>query len=85
MKFILRSLAILLLLYGLVFAPGDAYLSRAHAPLWLAGAFAVGLIGLQFLIGPWLIEWLMAIVWDEDAVLLPAANREFVAQSSTGP
>ena len=78
MKFITRSLLILLVLYGLVFAIGDAWLSHQHAPLWLAGAFAAGFVGLQYAIAPWFIEWLMSIVWDEDGVILPAANREFV-------
>jgi Zn-dependent protease with chaperone function len=78
MKFIIRSLLILLVLYGLVFALGDAYLARRHAPLWIAAAFAVGFIGLQYLVAPWIIEWLLAIVWDKDVDLLPARNREFV-------
>ena len=78
MKFIARSLLILLLLYGVVFAVGDAYLSHAHAPLWLAAAFAIGFIALQYLVSPSIIEWLMAIVWDRDGIHLPAANREFV-------
>jgi heat shock protein HtpX len=78
MKFIARSLLILLALYGLVFALGDAYLSHRHAPLWLALALAVGLISVQYLIGPSLIEWLINIVWDDDALHLPAPNREFI-------
>lgn len=79
MKFIARSLLILLILYGLVFALGDALLSRYQAPLWLAVAFAVGFIGLQYLAGPWFIEWLMDIVWDDD-LLIPEVNRAFVRQ-----
>src|SRR5271169_2880796 len=75
MKFITRSLLILLALYGLVFAIGDAYLSQAGAPLWLALLFAVVFVGLQYLIAPWIIGWLMHIRWDLE---LPAANREFV-------
>ncbi len=78
MKFILRSLLILLALYGAVFALGDIVLLRSHASVWWAAGFAVGVIGLQYLVGPWLIEWLLTIVWDEDASLLPEANREFV-------
>ena len=75
MKFVTRSLVILLALYGLVFAIGDAYLAQAGAPLWLALVFAVAFIGLQYLVAPWLIGWLMHIRWDLE---LPAANREFV-------
>jgi len=80
MKFIARSLLILFALYGLVFAIGDAILSHQHAPLWIAVVLAVGIIGLQYLIAPWLIEWLMTIVWDKDDLLLPAVNHEFVRQ-----
>jgi len=80
MKFIARSLLILFALYGLVFAIGDAILSHQHAPPWIAVVLAVGIIGLQYLIAPWLIEWLMTIVWDKDDLLLPAVNHEFVRQ-----
>jgi Zn-dependent protease with chaperone function len=83
MKFVTRSLLILLALYGLVFALGDAYLSHAHAPLWLAAAFAAGFVGIQYVASPWFIEWLMTIVWDEDAARLPAVNREFIRRLCT--
>jgi Zn-dependent protease with chaperone function len=80
MKFIVRSLLILLALYGLVFALGDMFLAHEHASVWWAVGFSVGIIGLQYLVGPWFIEWLLAIVWDDGANLLPAENREFVAK-----
>ena len=80
MKFIARSLLILLVLYGLVFALGDALLTRYKAPLWFAIAFAVGLIGIQYLAGPWLIEWLMDIVWDDDGLHISEVHRSFVRQ-----
>jgi len=78
MKFLSRSLLVLLFLYGLVFVVGNVLLSRADAPLWWAMVFAVAFVGLQFLIGPWLIEWLLDISWDDDRSRLPARNREFV-------
>jgi len=78
MKFLSRSLLILLALYGLVFAVGDAFLARAHAPLWSAIAFAMAVVGLQYLIGPWLIEVLLSIRWDDRGAELPARNREFI-------
>jgi hypothetical protein len=56
MKFLTRSILILLALYGLVFALGNAYLVRVGVPLWGEIAFAVILIGVQYLIGPTLIE-----------------------------
>jgi len=78
MRFLSRSLLILLALYGLVFALGDALLTHAGAPVWIAIVFAVALVGLQYLIGPWLIEWLLDIRWEEDGAQLPARNREFI-------
>ena len=78
MKFLSRSLFILLLLYGLVFAIGDMYLMHEGAPLWLALAFPVVTVGIQYLIGPWLIELFLDISWD--ATELPAGNREFIAE-----
>jgi heat shock protein HtpX len=78
MRFLSRSLLILLALYGLVFALGDALLARAQAPLWGTIVFAVALVGLQYLIGPWLIEHLLNIQWEDDGDQLPARNREFI-------
>ena len=75
MKFLGRSLLILLALYGLVFAIGDLYLAHAQAPLWSAIVFVVVLIGTQYLIAPWLIQLVLAIDFTEE---LPARNREFV-------
>ena len=80
MKFLTRSLLILLALYGLVFAIGDLYLAKAGGPLWLAIVFAVAFIGFQYLIGPWVIEWMMDIAWVDLSVGLPEANRRFVEQ-----
>jgi heat shock protein HtpX len=78
MKFISRSLLILLALYGLVFAVGNVLLARAGSPLWVALAFAVGIIGFQYLLGPWMIGGLLDISWDDDGSRLPARNREFL-------
>jgi heat shock protein HtpX len=84
LKFITRSLLILILLYGLVFAVGDAYLVRAHVPMWTALIFAVAFIAIQYLAAPWFIEFVLAIYWIEpiDSKFMlpefPAANREFI-------
>src|SRR5438128_1081490 len=77
MKFLGRSLLILLALYGLVFAIGDLYLAHAQAPFWSAIVFVVVVIGIQYLIAPWLIHLVLAIDFTEE---LPAINREFVEQ-----
>jgi Zn-dependent protease with chaperone function len=63
MKFITGSLLILVLLYGLVFAIADLYLANAGAPLWILVAVAIGFVGLQFLVGPYIIQWVMTIHW----------------------
>ncbi|HEY4591019.1 MAG TPA: M48 family metalloprotease, partial [Thermoanaerobaculia bacterium] len=76
MRFLSRSLLILLALYGLVFALGDALLVQNRASLWIAIVFAVAIVGFQYLIGPWVIEMLLSISWDGDQ--LPARNREFI-------
>lgn len=78
MKFLGRSLLILFALYGLVFAVGNAFLAEAGAPLWAAVAFPVVMIGIQYLIGPWLIQLLLDIRWDDDGSQLPVRNREFL-------
>lgn len=82
MKFISRSLFILFLLYGLVFAVGDICLVRGHASLWLFVAFPVALIGLQYLISPWLIEAFMSIGWDYEGDM-PAECRAFIERLCT--
>jgi len=52
------------------------YLLHGQAPIWAGIAFVVILIGMQYMVSPWLIEWFFSIHWDEDAV--PAAQRAFV-------
>jgi Zn-dependent protease with chaperone function len=74
--FVSRSLLMLFALYGLVFAVGDAYLLQGNAPVWTGVLFVVALIGTQYLVSPWLIQWFFTIDWDENAV--PAAQRAFV-------
>jgi Zn-dependent protease with chaperone function len=79
MKFLSRSLFILLALYGLVFVVGVVLLAQARVPLWGGIVFAVAFVGFQYLIGPWLIQWLLDIEWDDSSgAQLPARNREFI-------
>jgi len=78
MGFIGRSLLLLFALYGLVFAVGDAYLLHGGAPIWVGIAFAAGIVGLQYLISPWIIEWCFDITWCEDDI--PARLRLYVEQ-----
>ena len=65
MKFASRSVLILLALYGLVFAVADAYFARSHVPLFWGVMFAVIFVGLQFLLAPFLIQWLLPIYWED--------------------
>ncbi len=63
MSHALRSVVILFALYGLVFAVGDYMLVQVNAPLWGAILFAIVIVGLQFLLGPIILEWLLPIDW----------------------
>jgi heat shock protein HtpX len=78
MNFVTRSILVLLALYGLVFAIGDAFLMHENAPVWVAVAFVLVFVIAQFTFSPRLIEWVFSIDWDESA--LPAANRQFVEE-----
>jgi Zn-dependent protease with chaperone function len=84
MKFLTRSILIVLALYGLVFAIGAVYIGHSGAPLWVALAFPVVMIGIQYLLSPHLIEWLMDVCWYDQGGGLPAANREFVERLCAG-
>ena len=63
MKFFARSVVILFLLYGLVFAIGDAYLAQHDASIWVAILFPIVVIGLQYAFAPNVISWVMTIHW----------------------
>ncbi len=78
MKFFTRSILILLALYGLLFAVGDLYLAKIGVPMWGAIIFAVVFVGFQYLIGPWIIETVVSIQWDDLSPVLPGRNREFI-------
>ena len=78
MKFFTRSILILFALYGLLFAVGDLYLAKIGIPMWGAIAFAVIFVGFQYLIGPWLIEFVVSIHWDDMYPAIPSRNREFI-------
>ncbi|HTW79332.1 MAG TPA: M48 family metalloprotease [Terracidiphilus sp.] len=71
-----RTLLVLSILYGLVFALGDAALLHGRAPIWFGVIFVVVLIGAQYLLSPWLIRLCFTIDWDEDTI--PPYVRAFV-------
>jgi heat shock protein HtpX len=80
MKFLTRSLLILLALYGVLFALGDALLVHYGGPLWAALAFPLVFAAFQYICGPYIIDWVLDIVWDDAKTDLPARNREFLEQ-----
>jgi len=76
MGFISRSLLVLFVLYGMVFALGDAYLMQGHAPVWWGFVFVTVLAVVQYLAGPWIVEWVFSI--DFESGELPLVHREFL-------
>jgi len=77
-KFISRSLLVLVALYGMVFALGNIALASHRVSMWWAFAFSVGFIALQYVVSPWITESILSIDWDENE--LPAVNRQFIAR-----
>jgi len=78
MSLVFRSAALVLALYGLVFAVGDACLARLGAPIWAAIAFTFAIAGIQYWYAPRIIEWLFDIHWDDDGRELPVRNQQFL-------
>lgn len=78
MRFALRSVLVLSVLYALVFVAADVFLLHNQAPLWFGLVFAVAVIGAQYLVAPYLIEWILPIRYCDDG--LPAASHDFVMQ-----
>ncbi|MGI8984289.1 MAG: M48 family metalloprotease [Acidimicrobiales bacterium] len=68
MKFVLRrSLPSIGGLLGLLLAVGFAVVVFLGAPLWFPAAFAIVVIGIQYLVNPYIIRWLVpAAVIDHD-------------------
>lgn len=58
-----RSVLVLTLLFGLAFGICVAALYALDAPWSLAILFALGMLGLQYAISPWIIEWVHKIDW----------------------
>ncbi|MDQ3574906.1 MAG: M48 family metalloprotease [Actinomycetota bacterium] len=60
MSFVLRkSLPSLGGLVGLLLAVGFAFTFAVGAPLWFPMAFAIVVVAIQYLVNPWLIQWLV--------------------------
>src|ERR1700761_4320372 len=76
MGFVSRSLLVLLALYGLVFFFLNEALMHGGLPAWAVVPFVVVIIGIQYAVSPWIIEWIYAIGWYEEDI--PAQHVEFV-------
>ncbi|NIM96391.1 MAG: M48 family metalloprotease [Anaerolineales bacterium] len=67
----IRSVMVLALLFGLVFAIGLAVLWYFDMPLWISIIFAVGVVLLQYAIGPWILELIYKIQWKKMRAVNP--------------
>ena len=60
---VFRSVVVLGVLFGLMFAVLTAALWATPAPLWVALVLAAAFMGVQYLISPWIIQWIYKINW----------------------
>ena len=72
---LLRSTLVLALLFGLLFAVGMIAVAYFDLSIWVAVAFALGTLALQYLIGPYIIEWIYKIRWIEPELASPELAR----------
>lgn len=72
---LLRSTLVLALLFGLLFAVGMIAVAYFDLSIWVAVAFALGTLALQYLIGPYIIEWIYKIRWVEPEQASPELAR----------
>lgn len=70
-----RSLMVLAMLFGLLFAVLIAVQTALGLPAWFAVAAAVVVVFLQYLIGPYVIQWIFHIQWPPEAGLTPRLER----------
>jgi Zn-dependent protease with chaperone function len=84
MSFVLRkSIPSVSGLMGLLLAVGFAFVAFLGAPVWFPVAFAIAIVGIQYLVNPWIIQWLVpATVIDHDGgrYLTDHAVGEIVAR-----
>jgi heat shock protein HtpX len=66
-----RSALVLVLLFGLLFGVGMAVLTIWGAPPWIAVVFALGIVFLQYLLGPWILQLVFKIEWRDLATVDP--------------
>lgn len=76
----LRSVLVLALLFGLLFAVGMGVLAYFDLPVWFSLVFALGILLLQYLLGPWILELIYKIEWHDPQTVEPALAH-FVART----
>ena len=67
----MRSVMVLALLFGLLFAVGMAVMFYFNLPTVFAVLFALGIVLLQYLLGPWILEMIYKIQWQDMQSLDP--------------
>ena len=70
-----RSVLVLGVMFGLVFAVLAAAVYYFQAPLWIAVVAAVAAAAFQYLIGPYIIEFVLKINWKEPHELPDVVRR----------
>jgi Zn-dependent protease with chaperone function len=79
MKFVLRrSLPSIGGLIGLLLLVGFAVVSFLGAPLWFPVAFAVVMVGIQYVVNPFVIQWLVP------ATVIPHDGRRYATDHPLG-
>lgn len=58
-----RSIIVLALLFGLLFAVGMMAVAYYDLSIWVAVAFALGTLALQYVLGPFIVQWIYKIKW----------------------
>ncbi len=70
-----RSMMVLALLFGLLFAVGMAVVFYFGLPPGFAALFALVVVFLQYLLGPWIIELIYKIQWKEMKAVDPSLGQ----------
>jgi len=64
-----------MLVLALLFAVGMMMVAYFDLPIWVAIGFALGVLALQYLLGPYIIEWIYKIRWVEPELVNPELAR----------
>jgi Zn-dependent protease with chaperone function len=68
---VVRSVLVLALLFGLLFAVGMMVNVYLGLPTWIAVFYAIFVVLLQYVLGPFILQWLFTIEWVEPEDLSP--------------